>query len=263
MKAVILTDNRTIIDSYYLGEPAFSLYLECDGKKILFDTGYSDVFLRNAGKMGIDLSGLDAVVLSHGHNDHTGGLRFLTGRKLIGHPDVFEYKEDQGLSVGSPVSLKEAEERFTEVLLAKEPYRISEHLLYLGEIPRIHGFESVPVGHRIVNGQKEDDHCLDDSALVYEEEGGIFVFTGCSHSGLCNILDRAKKLTGKTRILGILGGFHLLQKDERMKKTVDYLKGEEIDTLYPCHCIGLDALYEMMKEGLPVRECGVGTTIER
>ncbi len=262
MKAVILADNRTIIDSYYLGEPAFSLHLECDGKKILFDTGYSDVFLLNAVKMGIDLQDIDAVVLSHGHNDHTGGLRFLFGKTLIGHPDVFEYKEDQGLPVGSPLSLEEIQKRFTEVLLRRDPYRISEHLLYLGEIPRIHDFENVPVGHRIIDGREEDDYCLDDSALVYEEGDGIFVFTGCSHSGLCNILDHAKKLTGK-RILGILGGFHLLQKDERMRKTVEYLKEEKIETLYPCHCVGLDALYEMMKEGLPVRECGVGTTIQR
>ena len=266
MKAVILTDNRTIIDSYYLGEPAFSLYLECDGKKILFDTGYSDVFKRNAQKMGIDLSLLDIVVLSHGHNDHTGGLKYLLydaeEMTLIGHPDVFEEKEDQGLSVGSPVSYEEVMDSFKEVILTKEPYRISDHLLYLGEVPRVHEFENVPVGSRKVNETWEEDRCFDDSALVYENDEGIFVFTGCSHSGISNILDYSKKITGKDHILGVLGGFHLLHHDERMRKTAEYLRGEDIETLYPCHCVGLEALFEMFREGLPVRECGVGTTIE-
>lgn len=74
MKLTVLVDNNTYIDQYYLGEPGVSYFIEDCGIRILFDTGYSDVYVRNAKKMGIDLSELDAVVLSHGHNDHTGGL---------------------------------------------------------------------------------------------------------------------------------------------------------------------------------------------
>ena len=76
MKLTILTDNTTRIDEYYLGEPGVSYYIEDGERKILFDTGYSDVYLQNAKKLGIDLKQVDTVVLSHGHNDHTRGLLF-------------------------------------------------------------------------------------------------------------------------------------------------------------------------------------------
>jgi 7,8-dihydropterin-6-yl-methyl-4-(beta-D-ribofuranosyl)aminobenzene 5'-phosphate synthase len=71
MKITVLVDNNTMIDRYFQGEPGVSYFIECDDKKYLFDTGYSDIFLRNATKMGINLLALDAVVISHGHNDHT------------------------------------------------------------------------------------------------------------------------------------------------------------------------------------------------
>ena len=95
MKLRILCDNNTYIDQYFLGEPAFSCYIEAEDARVLLDVGYSDVFLRNAEKMGIDLSALTHVVLSHGHNDHTGGhVPFIEEKvapaaKLIAHEDCF------------------------------------------------------------------------------------------------------------------------------------------------------------------------------
>ena len=76
MKLVVLADNNTYIDQYYLAEPALSIYIENGVKKYLFDTGYSDVYLKNAERLGIELESLDAVIISHGHNDHTGGFAF-------------------------------------------------------------------------------------------------------------------------------------------------------------------------------------------
>ena len=96
MKLVVLADNNTYIDQYYLAEPALSIYIENGGKKYLFDTVYSDVYLKNAAKLGIDLESLDAVIISHGHNDHTGGLAFYPKRQnkplLIAHPEIMEAK---------------------------------------------------------------------------------------------------------------------------------------------------------------------------
>lgn len=108
MKLVILADNNTYIDQYYLAEPALSIYIENGEKKYLFDTGYSNVYLKNAAKLGIDLEHLDAVIISHGHNDHTGGLAFYPKRQnkplLIAHPEIMEDKRAEGLSISLPVS---------------------------------------------------------------------------------------------------------------------------------------------------------------
>ena len=78
MKITVLTDNNSLIDRYYLAEPAFCLFIEEAGKRILFDTGYSDVFRKNGEKMGVDFNLIDTIVISHGHNDHTGGLQYLS-----------------------------------------------------------------------------------------------------------------------------------------------------------------------------------------
>ncbi len=265
MKIRVLVENNTLIDRYYLGEPALSLYIEEGDRKILFDTGYSDVFLRNAEKMGIDLKEVTDVVLSHGHNDHTGGLSYLkdivSHARLIAHPACFEEKEDQGLSVGSPVSLEEVRKLFEEVILTDRPYKITSSLSFLGEIPRHHSFEGKAVGSHRVNGKWCPDPCLDDSALVYETEEGIFVISGCAHSGIANILDYAKELTHK-KISGVLGGFHLMKADEDAVKTIGYLKKEDIERLYPCHCVSFACRYLMVKEKLPVEDVGVGSYIE-
>lgn len=103
MKLTVLMDNNTYIDRYYKGEPAVSYYLEDGDRNILFDTAYSGAFMDNAKAMGIDISEITDVVISHGHNDHTGGLPYLlktdfkTRPVFTAHPDVFLERADDGL----------------------------------------------------------------------------------------------------------------------------------------------------------------------
>ena len=257
MKLKVLVDNNTYIDDYYLGEPALSFYLEEEDKKILFDTGYSDVFLRNAEKMGIDLSVIDYLVLSHGHNDHTGGLRYLKDMdlskvRLLAHEDVFIGRKHDGLEVGSPV--KREELKVSEYISGKDPFRISERLCFLGEIKRVTDFENKPVGTRY---DGRPDLLYDDSALAYKGKEGLFIITACSHSGICNIIETAKRVCGDDRIRGIIGGFHLLKNDEQLRKTVSFLKKENIRDLYPCHCVDLYAKHCLYEAG-EIKEVGVG-----
>ena len=101
---------------------------------------------------------------------------------------------------------------------------------------------------------------LDDSAVVLKTDDGLFIVTGCSHSGICNIIEYAKKVCGDDRIIGVLGGFHLFEVDDRLKNTIDYFEKADIKTLYPCHCVSLKAKAEMIKS-LNVEEVGVGLEI--
>lgn len=273
MKIRILADNNTIIDRYYLGEPAASFYIQADNRNLLFDAGYSDVFKRNAQVMGIDLSSLDVILISHGHNDHTGGLAYLGPDagfqhvKLVAHPDCFLPKEYEGEDIGSPMPLREIKERF-RYIPAAAPFFVTENCVFLGRIPRINDFECTrPVGMCRANESCRDkggwrqDFLEDDSALACTTPHGLFIVTGCSHSGICNIVDYAIKVWGDTRILGILGGFHLFDVDEQLKRTISYLKDKGIGTMYPCHCVSLKVKAKLM-EHFHVEEVGVGMEIE-
>lgn len=269
MRITVLTDNHTYIDKYYLGEPAVSYHMEADGKSILFDTGYSNVFLKNGRNMGIDFNRLDYLVISHGHNDHTGGMELLLGelekkpqsREFIAHPDIFAERYADGLTISSGVTAEEVKKYFT-LQLTKEPFKLTDNLYFLGEIPRKNDFEAkASVGFRRTLAGEEEDFVPDDSALVYKGEEGIYIITGCSHSGICNILEYAKEVTKEERVLGVLGGFHLFELNHQAEKTIEYLKQLQIPFLYPCHCTSLRLKAEMMKN-MQVEETGVGLVLE-
>lgn len=267
MKLTVLVDNNTYIDQYYLGEPAVSYYIEDGDSRILFDAGYSDIFISNAEKMGIDLNKVSHIIFSHGHDDHTRGLNFfaekfdLSSMELIAHPDCFLPKFNGGLYVGSPYMSDDIASlcRYTP---CTEPKAVTEKLIYLGQIPRGNDFENQhPIGKTEKNGTFEDDWLVDDTALAYKTDDGIFIITGCSHSGICNIIEHAKAVCGDDRVLGVLGGFHLFNVDEQLKKTIEYLESCNIKQFYPCHCVSLICKAKMM-EKLPVKEVGVGMTLE-
>lgn len=267
MKLRILCDNNTYIDQYYLGEPAFSCYIEEGNVRVLLDVGYSDVCLHNAEKMGIDLSGLTHVVLSHGHNDHTGGLtpfieeKVAPTAKLIAHPDCFVGKYYGEEYIGAPYDVEQIL-YLADCQLTAEPVAITENLWYLGEIPRKLDFEPCTIiGKRERMGEWEDDDLLDDTALAYRTENGLFIITGCAHSGICNIIEHAKTVCGDERIIGVLGGFHLFEDDDRAAATAEYFARHNIPNLYPCHCVSLKVKHRFM-ETLHIHEVGVGMELE-
>ncbi len=267
MKIKVLLDNNTYIDQYYYGEPAVSYYIEVDDRKILFDTGYSDVLIKNAKAMGIDLNSVTNIVLSHGHNDHSNGLMYLKEEidllkvSLTAHPLCFQPKSEGAEHIGSPYSEEEIS-AMCRYVPATGPYRISDHCLFLGEIPAFNSFEKRhKIGKTVIDGKVADDYVIDDSALVCDTKEGIFIITGCSHSGICNIVEYSKQLCKCNKVAGVLGGFHLFDNDRRLSNTVQYLKHTIAGTLYPCHCVSLQAKAEMMKY-VDVKEVGVGLGIE-
>lgn len=259
----VLVENNTLIDQYYLGEPGISFYIEDEDNKILFDTGYSNALIKNAKAMGISLQEVDTIVCSHGHNDHTRGLKYLiqeydlSNTKMVAHPDCFLPKEDGIESFGAPYSIKELHQLF-HVILTKTPYKMSKHMTFLGEIPQLNFFEQrKKIGFCKREEVLENDYLMDDSAVVYQDSEGIFIITGCSHSGICNIIEYAKIVCGDHRIKGVIGGFHLFQTNEVLDKTIQYMKENKISQLYPCHCVSFQVKAKM-NEVLHVNEVGVG-----
>lgn len=213
----------------------FSVFIEAFGKKILFDTSIKRDILKNARKLNIDLSSADYIVLSHGHWDHTEGLQYLTDleAEVIAHPACFDKKYYEGVPIGAPFSLEEMKEYF-HIELSKEPYFLTGEIVFLGEIPRKTPFESQePLGY-LTSGDR--DFLIDDSALAIRSQRGLIVISGCSHAGICNIVTHAKKVCDENRIHAVLGGFHLFDK-EKTNKTVKFLTGQNIEHLYPAHCL--------------------------
>lgn len=266
MKLKVLVDNNTFIDQYYFGEPAVSYYIEDEDTKILLDVGYSDVFLKNSIALGLDLEKLDTIVISHGHDDHTKGLKYFFEQyhnkdiSIIAHPHAFKFKIKNDLVIGSPI-LEEDLKQISNLNLSREPVKISKNITFLGEIPQMNNFEArKPIGNQLIDDKLVDDYVMDDSALVYKSERGIYIITGCSHSGICNIVEYAKELTGDKRVLGIIGGFHLFDVTERVDKTIDYLKQYDLKELYPCHCTSF-AVKAKIHSALPIKEVGVGLEI--
>ncbi|MBE6939386.1 MAG: MBL fold metallo-hydrolase [Ruminococcaceae bacterium] len=263
MKLTVLCDNSTRVDAYYLAEPGVSYYLEDGDQRILFDTGYSDVYVKNAQALGIDLSQVTMVVLSHGHNDHTGGLAHFPaeGIPLVAHPEVFGAKEYEGEKIGSPLTQQQAGERF-RLQLSREPVALTERLTFLGEIPRLHDFEGRrPIGRRLVENGWEADLLPDDTALAYRGEEGLWIITGCSHAGICNIVEHAKKVCGEERICGIVGGFHLMEADLQTEETIRHLKRLRPRYMRPCHCTCFAARAAIHQQ-LPVQDTCVGDVLE-
>jgi 7,8-dihydropterin-6-yl-methyl-4-(beta-D-ribofuranosyl)aminobenzene 5'-phosphate synthase len=279
LSLTVLVDNTTLTDHYFIGEPGLSFILETKAKKILFDTGYSDAFLANAGKMGISLCDLDYVVLSHGHRDHCGGLvplaSHLTEAKinalpfnipdLITHPLCFYPRPKSPLpNIGSVLSEVEVRRQF-KVKLTDTPLWITEDLVFLGEIPRKFSFEWTDPGTRKIvlpDGRTETDLLLDDSALSFRSDEGLVIITGCSHAGICNITEYAREVCGERRVVDIIGGLHLLSpRPERIKETGTYLRNIDLKALHACHCTSLLAKLALASY-CPVREIGVGMIIK-
>lgn len=263
MKLTILCDNNVRTDTPYLGEAGFSVYIEDGDERILFDTGCSYVYRSNAEKMGIDLQKITAIVLSHGHYDHTGGLGYFpqSGRKvpLYAHPWAIFPKRFDSRNIGIPTDETMLRQLF-DLRLSRGPVKLSPRLLFLGEIPRYYE-EAFPLGECFIDGIWQPDSLLDDSAIVYRGSAGLYIITGCSHAGIKNIVEYAKKVCGDQRILGILGGLHLVRASRRTDRTARWLSELDAKELRPCHCTCLAAKTAISTRATIIETC-VGDTIE-
>ena len=240
-------------DMRWQAEWGFSALITHKGRQVLFDTGFSDVWQRNADLAGIDLNEVDVVALSHFHRDHTRGLlhhRFRGKKRIVGHPrlldavletDKAEIKRDY-----AQIHRVLREEFHFEA--ATGPTEIVPDVFFLGEVPRVTGFE---------RGAFFDDPMPDDTALALRTGKGAVVVSGCSHAGICNICEYAKEVTGQP-LYGVIGGFHLMHAEEPpVEATIAYFKREAPPLLLPMHCVDFEymaAFYEAFS--MPRRGAG-------
>ena len=232
LRAVILSDNYVRASSKnILGEHGFSVLLSNDQEHVLFDTGQTGkILVNNLGVMGFQ-SNIPAVVLSHGHYDHSGGLLAFIRRcygtcSIYTHPAAFyrRFKKVKGKikEIGMPFSRSELEEAGGKIHTSKAPQRVTEWLMTTGEIERKYPFEKPETEFYIESdGKMETDPFLDDQAVISRVEGkGLVVVTGCAHSGAVNTVKFAKKLVGE-KVYAVIGGFHLMNASKKkLKKTV-------------------------------------------
>ena len=278
MRLSVLVDNNTLIDRYFSAEPGAAFHIDTGETRVLFDCGYSDAALRNAAGMRIDLCQLDAVALSHGHIDHTGGLeplaRFLAQQRaehgervrpqLIAHPAAIEARKlADGSSNGIAISAALLDSTF-ELHTSAEAVWIDQRLVFLGQIERRTSFEHAPaIGLRSDGrGGWLPDELPDDSALAYLADDGIVVISGCSHSGICNIVQAARRVTGVDRVIDIIGGFHLQNpRKAQLEGTLAFIESLDLTALHACHCTDLQSKVALAAAA-PLREVGCGLQLE-
>ncbi len=275
MKLTVLVDNNTLIDRYFLAEPGLSFLIEDNGYRLLFDTGYSDIFIKNAIKMGKDLHHLNAVLLSHSHLDHTWGLepliryyseleieKHLVSRpKLVAHPMALTSATADGFKeFGMLLSQKQLAKHFS-LQLDIASIALTDRLIFLGQIPRKHDFEGkLTFGRK--DGSAKADTVPEDSALVCRTDKGLVIVTGCSHAGICNIVSHAMDICNDDRIVDIIGGFHLQQPSpEHLEGTISFLSNLQPLTVHACHCTDLDSKIALAGV-VNLREVGVGLALD-
>ena len=254
LEFIVLSENHSNGDME--GEFGLSLAVKFDGYKFLFDTGASNLFSINAKKMGFSVDMFENVIFSHGHSDHSGGVVYIKEpKRIIAHPNIFKarYSIRQGKFVGFPTdedSLRSVHNLFK----TKNPVQINPGIWFLGEIPMVVDFEKNGNFATTLDGAfKQIDMTEDDSAVVFDTPKGLVIMAGCCHRGVCNIIEYAKKVTGKTRVSTIIGGLHLRNletKKELIDNTIEYMKSNGIGNFYLGHCI-TDEVIDYFEKNMP------------
>ena len=249
-KLTILADNAVPGKSDMLGEHGLSIYVESDAGNYLFDTGKGKTIVHNAVVCQMDLSAIKAVILSHGHADHTGGLPdvlyYHANVPVLAHPDIFLFRyrtDDKGKKkyIGIPYHKGFLEKKGARFTFNTDATELSPGVHLTGFVPRITKFETGDMKNRFAkrNGETIQDIIADDQSLILNTRRGLLIILGCAHAGVLNIIRHSIKMTTVDRIFAIVGGTHLdFAGNSQVQKTIDALRELSIEHLIPSHCTG-------------------------
>ena len=259
---IVVENSASLGNSSLWAQHGLSIFLELgfglERMKLLLDTGASsEVMLHNADALGLDLSEIDLICLSHGHYDHTGGLMGILQRAedrvcILAHPDIFAPKLKARPAIefiGLPFSRTELEAAGAIILEARGSVIVTSGVMTTGEVPRIETFEKVEGFWTVKDGQYCQDEIPDDQALAIDLPGkGLVVITGCAHAGIINTIRHAQKITGVEELYAVIGGFHLMGADDkRIDNTAEALQRLDPTIVRPGHCTGQKAVCRLQE----------------
>ncbi|WP_018248702.1 MBL fold metallo-hydrolase [Orenia marismortui] len=253
IKVKILVENRVAKENL-LAEHGLSFLISYQGKNYLFDTGQGLALMHNIKALGIEVSDIDGVILSHGHYDHGNGLKdILTLNpelEVYAHPESFRVKYSKkgddlvlrGLNIN-----REEIKNFNSI---EEATEIVEGLWLTGEIKRRNNREIISKSFRKeFLGKVEQDDFSDEQAVFIETDRGLVVLLACTHAGVINTLEQIKRVTNGQKIHAILGGMHLINvSQKRINEIVDYLDHLDFELIVPLHCTGFKAMKAMTEK---------------
>jgi 7,8-dihydropterin-6-yl-methyl-4-(beta-D-ribofuranosyl)aminobenzene 5'-phosphate synthase len=272
-RIIVLVEN-TAGGRDVLAEHGLSCWIEHGDKRILFDTGQGGVLAGNAYKLKIPFQDLDALVLSHGHHDHTGGaveaLKTTKSAAIFAHPAALARKfvrtpDGAAREIGMPQSTRKiilaAGKRF---IASERPTAVYNGLFTTGAVPRSTDFEDTGGPFFLDEALARPDPLEDDQSLFFDSSEGTVVLLGCAHAGVVNILRYIRRLTDERPIRAVIGGMHLVNAStHRIERTIEELKHLGVGLVAPAHCTGLPATVALWN-AFPgqCQPCSVGATWE-